>query len=173
MDDYLVKPVRGVELFAAIDRVVSRGGASSPVASDPGVPSVALDPARLLAACDGDADLLRKMCRHFRTFVPGLLVEVSEALRNRDAARLWEATHKLGGTVSSFSATAATAAARLGHLGVQGQFEEAIQLHSRLADLVGWLLATLDAVSVDQLRGHAHAHSPERVPITHEREKLN
>jgi PAS domain S-box-containing protein len=158
MDDYLVKPVRGVELFAAIDRVVSRGGAPSPVASDPGVPSVALDPARLLAACDGDADLLRKMCRHFRTFVPGLLEEVSEALRNRDAARLWEATHKLGGTVSSFSASAADAVAKLGQLGVQGQFEEAIPIHSQLADLVGRLLATLDAVSVDQLRRYVHAH---------------
>src|SRR5262249_9697827 len=106
----------------------------------------------LLAACDGDAELLRKMCRHLRTFAPGRLAEVSEALRDRDAVRLREATHKLGGMVSSFSAAAAEAAALLGRLGAQGQIGEAIQAHSRLADLVGRLLSNLDTISVEQLR---------------------
>jgi len=111
-----------------------------------------LDPAALLAACDGDAELLRKMCRHFQTFAPGRLAEVSEALRDRDSARLGEAAHKLGGMVSSFSAAAAEAAALLERLGTAENIEEAIQTHSRLTDIVGRLLAVLDTLSVEQLQ---------------------
>ena len=120
--------------------------------SESGVPSWLLDPAALLAACDGDDELLRKMCRHFRTFVPGRLAEVTEALRDRNAPRLREAAHKLGGMVSSFSATAAEAAALLGRLGSEGKIEEARQTHSRLAEIVGRLGSVLDTLSVEQLR---------------------
>ena len=116
MDDYLAKPVRAAALFAALDRVVSGEGVPRPVESDAGVPDGLLDPAALLAACDGDAELLRKMCRHFQTFVPGLLAELSEALRDRNALHLREAAHKLGAMVSSFSSIAAEAAALLGRL---------------------------------------------------------
>jgi signal transduction histidine kinase/CheY-like chemotaxis protein/HPt (histidine-containing phosphotransfer) domain-containing protein len=152
MDDYLAKPVRAAELFAAIDRVVSGEAVPRPVESDAGVPSGLLDPAALLAACDGDAELLRKMCRHFQTFMPDRLAEVSEALRDRDIPRLREAAHKLGGMVSSFSATAAEAAALLGRLGSEGKIEEAIQTHSRLTEIVDWLISVLDTLSVEQLR---------------------
>jgi HPt (histidine-containing phosphotransfer) domain-containing protein len=139
-------------LFAAIDRVVSGAGVPRPVESAAGVPSGLLDPAALLAACDGDAELLRKMCRHFQTFMPGRLAEVSEALRDRDTPRLREAAHKLGGMVSSFSATAAEAAALLGRLGSEGKIEEAIQTHSRLSEIVDWLISVFDTLSVERLR---------------------
>jgi CheY-like chemotaxis protein len=161
MDDYLAKPVRAAELFAAIDRVVPGEGVLRPVESSPvvagsGDPATTgaglLDAAALLAACDGDAELLRKLCRHFQTFVPGRLAEVSEALRDRDTPRLQEAAHKLGGMASSFSATAAEAAALLGRLGSEGRIEEAIQTHSRLTEIVDWLTSTLDTLSVEQLR---------------------
>jgi two-component system, sensor histidine kinase and response regulator len=152
MDDYLAKPVRAAELFAALDRVMSSGGAPAPAETDAGIPAGFLDPAALLAACDGDDELLRKMCRHFRTFVPGRLVEVTEALRDGDTSRLREAAHKLGGMVSSFSATAAEAAALLGRLGDEGKIEEAIQAHSRLAEIAERLNSVLDTLSVEQLR---------------------
>src|SRR5262249_2688256 len=86
MDDYLVKPVRPSELFAAIDRGVGARSQGSVVRSQesgvrnqesgsgsqkspgdltpdsclltPGTNDL-LDPAALLAACDGDAELLR------------------------------------------------------------------------------------------------------------------
>jgi HPt (histidine-containing phosphotransfer) domain-containing protein len=152
MDDYLAKPVRASDLFAALDRVVPGEGAPRPVESDTCIPSGLLDRTALLAACDGDAELLRKMCRHFQTFVPDRLAEVSEALRDRNAPRLREAAHKLGGMVSSFCVTAAEAAALLGRLGSEGKLEEAIQTHSRLTEIVGRLLAVLDTLSVEQLR---------------------
>jgi PAS domain S-box-containing protein len=152
MDDYLAKPVRAAELFAAIDRVVSGEGVPPPAESDAGAGDGLLDPAALLAACDGDAELLRKMCRHFQTFGPGRLAEVSEALRDRNSLRLREAAHKLGGMVSSFSATAAEAAALLERLGAQGKLEESIQIHSRLTYILGRLFSVLDTLSVEQLR---------------------
>jgi PAS domain S-box-containing protein len=178
MDDYLAKPVRAAELFAAIDRVVSalplppssavrergrgEGEVPPPVEPDAAVPwppdhaatgePGLLDPAVLLAACDGDAELLRKMCRHFQNFVPGRLAELSEALRDRNASRLREAAHKLGGMVSSFSATAAEAAALLGQLSCEGKTEEAIRMHSRLTEIVGRLISVLDTLSVERLQ---------------------
>src|SRR5262249_22314560 len=130
MDDYLAKPVRAAELFAALDRGVSGGGAPGPAETGAGLPSRLARPAAPLAACGGDEELLRKMCRHFRTFVPGRLAEVTEALRDGNTPRLREAAHKLGGMVSSFSATAAEAAALLGRLGGEGKTEEATQAHS-------------------------------------------
>jgi PAS domain S-box-containing protein len=151
MDDYLAKPVRAAELFAALDRVASGEVVPRPGGCETGVLSSLLDPAALLAACDGDAELLRKMCQHFRTFAPGRLAEVSGALRDQDVSRVREAAHKLGGTVSSFSATAAEAAALLSRLASQGKMEEAIQAHSQLTDIVGGLLLALDTLSVEQL----------------------
>jgi PAS domain S-box-containing protein len=152
MDDYLAKPVRAAELFAAIDRVVSGEGASPAVDEDAGVPGNLLDAGVLLAACDGDAELLRKMCRHFQTFAPQRLAEVSEAFRNRNVSQLREAAHKLGGMVSAFSAPAAEAVALLGRLGGEGKLEEATQAHVRLTEIVGRLISALDTLSVEQLR---------------------
>jgi two-component system sensor histidine kinase/response regulator len=163
MDDYLAKPVRAAELFAAIDRVVSGAGLARPVESDAGVPSDWLDPAALLAACDGDDGLLRKMCRHFQKFVPDRLAEVSEALRDRDSPRLREAAHKLGGMVSSFSATAAESAALLGRLGSEGKIEEASQVHAWLTTVVEWLISVLDTLSVKQLRRRREDQGRERL----------
>jgi HPt (histidine-containing phosphotransfer) domain-containing protein len=84
--------------------------------------------------------------------VPGRLAEVTEALRDGNTSRLREAAHKLGGMISSFSATAAEAAALLGRLGDEGKIEEATQAHSRLTEIVGRLNSVLDTVSVEQLR---------------------
>jgi HPt (histidine-containing phosphotransfer) domain-containing protein len=95
-----------------------------------GVSSLGEDPAVVTD------ELLRKMCRHFQTFAPGCLGEVTDALRER-TPRLREAAHKLGGMVSSFSATAAEVAALLGRLGSEGKIEEATQAHSRLS--ISWI----------------------------------
>jgi hypothetical protein len=102
--------------------------------------------------------LLRKMCRHFQTFVPSRLAEVSEALRERNSLQLREATHKLGGMLSSFSAIAAEAAALLGRLGTEGKIEEATQTHSRLTEIVGRLISVSDSLSVEQLQRWRTAH---------------
>jgi HPt (histidine-containing phosphotransfer) domain-containing protein len=152
MDDYLTKPVRAAELFSAIERVVSSERLPRPAESAPGDPLNLLDPAALLAACDGDAELLRKMCRHFQAYVPSHLAEVSKALRDLNGPRLREAAHKLGGMVSTFSGTAAEAAALLERLGNEGRIEEATQTHSRLTEVMERLMPMLDTLSVEDLR---------------------
>jgi signal transduction histidine kinase/CheY-like chemotaxis protein len=152
MDDYLTKPVHAAELLAAIIRVVSGEGVAPAVKSDDGSATGLIDPAALLAACDGDADLLQKMCRHFQTFVPGRLAEVSEALREQNILRLGEAIHKLGGMVSSFSSIAAEAAALLGRLANEGKIEEAIRTLARLTAIVEGIISVLDKLSIDQLQ---------------------
>jgi CheY-like chemotaxis protein/HPt (histidine-containing phosphotransfer) domain-containing protein len=164
MDDYLAKPVRAAELFVALDRVVAardqesgvrdQAPASSLTADSSHLAPAAeglLDPAALLAACDGDAELLRKMCRHFRAFAPGRLAEVTEALRDRDPARLKAAAHKLGGMVASFSA-AAEKAALLEQLDAQGRIDEAEQTRTALANIMGRLIPVVDDLSIDRLR---------------------
>ena len=150
MDDYLVKPVRATELFEAIDRVVSHPTIAYAV--DVGIPGDLIDRRALMAACDGDEELLQKMCQHFQTFVPGRLAEVSAAFRDRDGKRLREAAHKLGGMVSSFSATAAEAAAFLGQLGSEGKIDEATQTCSRLNEIVERLLSVINTLSVEQFQ---------------------
>jgi CheY-like chemotaxis protein len=152
MDNYLAKPVRAAELFAAINRVACGRGVVCPVEVGAGVPDKLLDAAALLAACDGDAELLRKMCGHLQTFVPGRLADVTCALQDRDIPRLRESTHKLGGMVSSFSSACADAPALLGRLANQGRFEEAMHAHARLSDLVARQRPVLDTLSVEQLR---------------------
>jgi PAS domain S-box-containing protein len=166
MDDYLPKPVRAAELFAAIDRTVRKdeGGRMKDEKRDSSAfdssfnrhpSSVAtglLDSAALLAGCGGDAELLRKMCWHFQTHVPGRMAEVSEALRDQNALGLREAAHKLGGMLSAFSATAAESTAELGRLARDGRTDEAIQAHSRLTEIVGRLLSVLDTLSIHELQ---------------------
>jgi CheY-like chemotaxis protein len=152
MDDYLVKPARAAELFATIDRVVAGGDARPPAGPGHAGLNGLIDRAALLAACDGDEGLLRKMCQHFRAFVPGRLAEVSEALRERDAGRLREAVHKLGGMVSTFSAAAAEAVVLLGRLGSEGKFEEAAQANARLVEAVAGVLSVLEGLSAKQLQ---------------------
>ena len=103
MDEYLSKPVRAADLFAAIDRVTERMRDEGGRMKDERPPASELDPTALLAACDGDAELLRNMCGHFRSFVPDRLAEASEALREGNSSQLRATAHKLGGMVSSFS----------------------------------------------------------------------
>jgi signal transduction histidine kinase/CheY-like chemotaxis protein len=170
MDDYLAKPVRAAKLLTTMDRVVSGAAATGTAVagSEDPIPSgydqapteepSLLDAAALLAGCGGDSELLRKMCQHFQTYVPTRLAEASEALRDGDLARLRETAHKLGGMVSSFSATAAEAAAVLGRLGREGQIEEARRTHARLIEIVMRITYVLDTLSIEQLqrlRGHS------------------
>jgi PAS domain S-box-containing protein len=172
MDDYLAKPIRAADLFATLDRVVGRRkeeGGRMKLVEDPAHPSSfilppsepgLLDPTTLLAACGGDEELLGKMRRHFQAHAPRRLAEVNDALRGRDAARLREAAHKLGGMASAFSTAAAEAAAHLERAAAEGKLEEAAQTHSRLADVMGRLSAALDSVSVERLRQGAPVQAP-------------
>ena len=113
MDNYLSKPVRTEELFAAIDRVVSAHGVSRPARPDAGDHTSLLDPVVLLAACGDDAEGLLELCQDFQAYAAARLAEVGDALRDRDAPRLREAAHKLCGLLAAFSTVAGNLASDL------------------------------------------------------------
>jgi DNA-binding response OmpR family regulator len=64
MDDFLSKPIRLAELWAAIDRVVSVG----PPPDRPGAELV--DARVLLATCGNDSETLERISRTFRNLRP-------------------------------------------------------------------------------------------------------
>ena len=64
MDDYLTKPFKAADLWAAIDRVVRRHPPHRPDRLDP------IDRQVLLASCGADPAMLQKMCRSLEARVP-------------------------------------------------------------------------------------------------------
>jgi two-component system, sensor histidine kinase and response regulator len=170
MDDFLSKPVRSVELFAAIERVVRKEEKAKNSASDSSFilhPSSfgagLLDPAVLLAASGGDAEALREMCLDFRDFAPARLAEVADAIRSGDAPRLREAAHKLCGLISAFSSLAGRAASNLEDLAEASRLDGAVPLANRLEAMTHELLAQTEHLSLESLQSQArNAKGPGR-----------
>jgi PAS domain S-box-containing protein len=154
MDDFLLKPVRATELFAAVDRVVSRHGASRPAQPHTGEGTSLLDAAVLLAACGGDEEVLRELCQDFQTYAPARLTEVGDALRDQDAPRLREAAHKLRGLLSAFSTIAGNIASDLEDQAARGQLDAARQLVGRLETMARDLIQLVGGLSLETLQNH-------------------
>ena len=132
MDDYLVKPVRSAELFAVMERVVFSQKVPQLIRPAAGDGTRLLDPVVLLGACGDDAEGLCRMCEGLRSYLPGRLAEVGEALGNRDAPRLRMAAHKLCGLLSAFSTVAGGVASDLEDQAAGGRLEECRTLVEQL-----------------------------------------
>ncbi|AMV24989.1 Sensory/regulatory protein RpfC [Gemmata sp. SH-PL17] len=144
MDDFLTKPVRSPELFAAIERVI-RGRR---------VPEVAesmLTPSAILAACEEDAALLEKLCKWFRDKVPAHLSALSAACRAENLFGVQEAAHKLAGTLAVFSTPAGELASRAEDRAASGDLREAVALAARLESAVTALLRQTDGLRIEHL----------------------
>jgi PAS domain S-box-containing protein len=159
MDDFLSKPVRAPDLWAAFDRVVGsrsqESGVNSSLTPDscPLTPDHGLiDPTVLLAACGGDDDILEKLARAFRLGLPAHLRAVQDALRDRDAPRLSEAAHKLAGMMGAFSTAAGAVASDLEDQADRGELEEAGPLVKRLVTMSEELLRQAEGLSIESLR---------------------
>jgi PAS domain S-box-containing protein len=153
MDDYLAKPIRRKELFAAIERVLAGRPAAEPRPPAEASPADGLlDAAALLTACDADPSLLGQMIRVFRSDAPRHLARLDAAVHRGDAAELREAAHKLVGLASAFSGAAADAARRLEQAGAAGDLDGAAGACASLTEMVRELGPLLDRLSVDELR---------------------
>jgi two-component system, sensor histidine kinase and response regulator len=156
MDDFLAKPIQAADLWAATERVTG----PRPPADRPG-PGL-LDPRVLLAACDGDAALLEKICQVLRARLPDDLTAVQDALRERDAVRLRQAAHKLRGTVAAFSTAAGAVASGLEDHAARGRLEEAQPLMEQLEAMARELIEQVDGLSIEALRDQAGAADADR-----------
>jgi two-component system sensor histidine kinase/response regulator len=145
MDDFLAKPIQAGDLWAAIERVTG----SRPPAARPG--RGLLDPRVVLACCGGDAAGLEKICLVLRDRLPDHLLAVQDALWERDAARLREASHKLYGTVAAFSTVVGAVASDLEDRAARGQLEEARPLVEQLEALARELIQQVDGLSIEVL----------------------
>ena len=157
MDDYLAKPVRSAELFAAIERVVSSQAVPQIIRPDAGDGTRLLDPVVLLAACGEEAEGLSRMCQGLRSYLPDRLAEVGEALRAHDAPRLRVAAHKLCGLLSAFSTVAGGMASALEDHAAAGRLDESRRLVEQLEVKARELLEQVDGLSIETLRDQAGA----------------
>jgi CheY-like chemotaxis protein/HPt (histidine-containing phosphotransfer) domain-containing protein len=173
MDEYLAKPIRTPEFFAAIHRVVGAQAQNAPLAAAKPNPSRErqanspcpfaaessriedadlLDRPRLLATSGGDAVLLHKMIRSFLTNIPGHLASLGAAVQEENAAKVRETAHKLSGLVSAFSAPAARSVSQLEQMGAAGQLEGVSAEYQDICLMVDKLKAALKGLSIDSLR---------------------
>ena len=155
MDDYLAKPIRTVDLFAAIDRVVSAHGGTRPAPTHDGDQTRLLDPVVLLASCGDDPECLRELCQDFQIYAPARLAEVCDALRSQNAARLRETAHKLCGLLSAFSTMAGNLASDLEDHAARGELDQARPLVERLEPMVHRLVRQVDGLTYESLQQQA------------------
>jgi PAS domain S-box-containing protein len=168
MDEYLAKPVRRQELFAAIERVLAGRPPAAPAPEE--VPAGAapgqglLDPATVLTGCDGDASLLGRMIAVFAAGAPAHLARVADAIDRGDAAGLRESAHKLRGLVSAFSPDAAEAALALEQAAAGGRIDGAAERYAALAGMIRTLGPLLADLSVEALKARLQPHIPRPAP---------
>jgi two-component system, sensor histidine kinase and response regulator len=145
MDDFLAKPIQAPDLWAAIDRVV----AARPPADRTG--PCLLDPRVLLAACGDDAAILKNICQAFRSRLPDHLTAIQDALTQRDAKRLREASHKLCGMVAAFSTVTGRVASDVEDLAAQGRLDDARPLVGQLESMAKEIMQAVDGLSLESL----------------------
>src|SRR5262249_24378185 len=122
MDAYVSKPIRGKEVFDAIDRLApftARVAArTSEDKKSDGRNAAALDHETALARLGGDLILFRRLARLFLDSAPGLMCEIREAVSLADSRTVERASHKLKGSAGYLCAESVwQAAMRLETLG--------------------------------------------------------
>jgi two-component system, sensor histidine kinase and response regulator len=128
MDGYASKPLRVDELLEVIARLVPVATAAAvPAGSAAPVPpeqpaEMVFDRVAALARVEGDEELLRNMIRLFLAQAEKLLPEIRSAGERDDGKTLERSAHKLKGSMGSFGADRAFAAAlRLEVMGRNGE----------------------------------------------------
>jgi two-component system sensor histidine kinase/response regulator len=145
MDEFLVKPVRAADVYAALERLPP----TQPEA--PEMNSSVIDATTLLSACAGDALLLADMIQLFYEEEPELLARVDAAVRSSDSEQLRKASHALRGLVSAFSASASKAVEVLEQMGTEGRVREAGDQYQTVNQIVQDVRAALATLTIEKL----------------------
>jgi two-component system sensor histidine kinase/response regulator len=150
MDEFLGKPVRAAEVYAALERVLAVHPKAQPDAPR-GSPAL-IDPAIMLSGCAGDAALLADMIQLFEDEAPELLARVEAAVRSSDTEQLRTVAHALRGLISAFSPSVSRAAEVLEQLAIEGRAGEAGDPYQTLNHAVQNLRAALPTLTIENLR---------------------
>jgi two-component system sensor histidine kinase/response regulator len=112
-DEYVTKPIRMSELFAAMKRV--KAGKSSPDAVAPpsvaAVPSHDLDMAAALERVDGDRALFEELARLFADESSDNIARIRQGMKTGDARAIEMLAHKIKGAASSLGSPMVSEAA--------------------------------------------------------------
>jgi HPt (histidine-containing phosphotransfer) domain-containing protein len=106
----------------------------------------------LLAACGGDAALLKEMCQHFQAQIPEQLAAIRNALRDSDAPSLRELAHKCCSRLATFSAVVGDLAGQLEDLAIGAELDKAPPILQQLETGVSELLIQVEGLSIEQLQ---------------------
>ena len=157
MDDFLVKPVRAAEVYAALERVIKVYPAAESETSAP-ISSV-IDPPTLWGACGGDGALLFELIQMFQEEWPRLLGRVEAAVHSANAGQLRTAAHAARGLVAFFSNSAAKACETLEQMGIDGRPGDANEPYQALSQAVQDLRAVLPNLTIENLRARMRTGS--------------
>jgi CheY-like chemotaxis protein/HPt (histidine-containing phosphotransfer) domain-containing protein len=122
MDDYLIKPVRAADLYAAIARILG-----TPVSSEDAIGTPSANQWQgALGATGFSRSGIARLAQAFLEEVPGRMERLRQALQTGDAGSVYSSAHSLKGTLTVFAAeAAAAAAATLEEQGRQGNLSGA------------------------------------------------
>jgi CheY-like chemotaxis protein/HPt (histidine-containing phosphotransfer) domain-containing protein len=128
MDDYVSKPIRSEELYAAVARATARMQSPSDLPED-------ADQAEMLRQVAGDVKLFREMVQLFLDTCPGMIDSLRQAVQAGKPTEVKLMAHSIKGAVRYFGGRAGLAhdaAQRLETMGNQGNLEQG---HEALAAL--------------------------------------
>jgi PAS domain S-box-containing protein len=146
MDDFLPKPIHASSLWTMVDRIAAA------VAPAPRL----IDSETLLAACDGNAEILGRVIAALRTHLPTELRETHARFDAGDAKGLREKAHRLQGMISTASTVVAMVASELEDEAANNRLETSAALLARLDVMTMTLLTSLENVSIDDLLAARH-----------------
>jgi PAS domain S-box-containing protein len=148
MDGYVAKPLRSRELFEALEGLVpaaaDAAAAARPAPTGSETQPADFDMAATLERMDGDVELMKELAGLFLSEWPQRMVEIGQAITQRDPARLQRAAHTLRGSVGNFAARQAfETAQRLESDGQEQDWDRAEEHWSALKEAIGRLNVAL------------------------------
>jgi CheY-like chemotaxis protein/HPt (histidine-containing phosphotransfer) domain-containing protein len=141
MDDFLSKPIKAADLWAAIARVMAAARPEDRTARG------LIDPLALQAASGGDPAILARICAVFQARLPPDLAEIEQAFQQADARRLREAAHKLAAMLGAFSTVAGRVASELEDCAARGDLIAAGPLVAELGRMAAELIDEVGRLS--------------------------